>query len=116
MGQERGHRGAQLRVELAPADQPGVAKPIKLQAQHRELVPLDKPLTAQTGSALARWATGPTAAVDPAIEAEADSLAEQLLGMSSDKTKALEAINRQREQLDLGQFIAWANGQAKRAA
>ena len=37
---------------------PGVPIPIKLQAQHRAAVPLDKPLSEETGQALAEWARG----------------------------------------------------------
>lgn len=47
---------------LLTADAPGVPKPIKLQSQHRPLVPLDQPLTEDVGRKLAEWATGATAA------------------------------------------------------
>lgn len=43
---------------LLTADAPGLPKPIKLQASHRPLVPLDAPLTAEVGAALAAWARG----------------------------------------------------------
>jgi hypothetical protein len=43
---------------LLMADRPGVPKPIKLQEQHRPLVPLDQPLSEDTGTALAAWAAG----------------------------------------------------------
>ena len=43
---------------LLTADQPGFPKPIKLQEQHRALVPLDRPVTEETGRALAAWAAG----------------------------------------------------------
>lgn len=39
-------------------DRPGVAQPIKLQEQHRGLVPLDRPLDESVGAALAEWARG----------------------------------------------------------
>jgi len=39
---------------------PGVPIPIKLQAQHRDAVPLDRPLSEETGRALAAWARGET--------------------------------------------------------
>lgn len=42
---------------LSPQN-PGVPIPIKLQAQHRDAVPLDKPLSETTGRALAGWAAG----------------------------------------------------------
>lgn len=38
--------------------QPGVPLPIKLQAQHRELFPLDKPITEESGQRIAQWAAG----------------------------------------------------------
>jgi AAA domain len=43
---------------LLMADAPGVPKPIKLQEQHRGLVPLEKPLGEEVGRALAAWAAG----------------------------------------------------------
>jgi hypothetical protein len=43
---------------LLMADQPGVPKPIKLQEQHKPFVPLDQPLSEQTGKLLAAWAAG----------------------------------------------------------
>jgi hypothetical protein len=39
-------------------DKPGVPQPIKLQEQHRALVPLDRPLDEETGARLAAWASG----------------------------------------------------------
>jgi hypothetical protein len=43
---------------LLTADAPGIPKPIKLQEQHRPMVPLDKPIGEQTGLELAAWAAG----------------------------------------------------------
>jgi hypothetical protein len=43
---------------LLTADAPGVPKPIKLQAQHRALFPLDKPITEESGRMIAEWARG----------------------------------------------------------
>lgn len=37
---------------------PGVPNPIKLQEQHRALFPLDKPITEESGKAIAAWAAG----------------------------------------------------------
>lgn len=47
---------------LLMADQPGVPKPIKLQEQHKAMVPLDAPLSEETGKLLAAWAAGSSAA------------------------------------------------------
>ncbi len=43
---------------LMMADRPGVPLPIKLEQQHRPLVPLDAPMTEEVGQALASWAVG----------------------------------------------------------
>lgn len=43
---------------LLTADAPGVPKPIKLQAQHRDLFPLDRPINEDSGKRLAAWAAG----------------------------------------------------------
>lgn len=46
---------------LFTADAPGVPKPIKLQAQHRPLFPLDRPITRDCGRQIAEWAKGSAA-------------------------------------------------------
>jgi hypothetical protein len=43
---------------LLMADKPGVPLPIKLNEQHRSIVPLDRPLSTETGKGLAAWAAG----------------------------------------------------------
>jgi hypothetical protein len=43
---------------LVVADAPGVPIPLKLEQQHRPFVPLDQPLSEQTGKLLAAWAAG----------------------------------------------------------
>lgn len=48
---------------LLMADRPGVPRPIKLQQQHRAMVPLDAPLNEQTGRLLAEWAAGTSGSV-----------------------------------------------------
>lgn len=48
---------------LLMAEKPGFPRPIKLQEQHRPFVPLDRPLSEETGAALAAWAAG--AGTDP---------------------------------------------------
>jgi hypothetical protein len=46
---------------LFMADKPGVPKPIKLPEQLKPLVPLDRPVTSETGRALGEWAAGAAA-------------------------------------------------------
>ena len=55
---------------LLMADAPGIPKPIKLQEQHRALVPLDRPLDEETGRALAAWAKGSGTAANGKRSAE----------------------------------------------
>lgn len=43
---------------LVVSDAPGVPRPLKLQEQHHAFVPLDKPLSEDTGRLLAAWASG----------------------------------------------------------
>lgn len=50
---------------LLTADAPGVPLPLKLQQQHRPMVPLDKPLSEDTGRLLAEWAAGSPAVPSP---------------------------------------------------
>ncbi|WP_070998862.1 AAA family ATPase [Methylobacterium sp. C1] len=49
---------------LTPA-RPGYPVPIKLQEQHRAAVPLDRPLSEETGAGLAAWARGGAAPAEP---------------------------------------------------
>lgn len=61
---------------LLTANEPGVPKPIKLQEQHRALFPLDRPITEESGRAIAQWAAGGTKApaVDPLVKLREKSL------------------------------------------
>lgn len=46
---------------LMHADRPGIPRPIKLQEQHRPMIPLDKVITEEAGRLLAEWASGGSA-------------------------------------------------------
>lgn len=50
---------------LLTPDAPGVPKPIKLQAQHRAMFPLDSPITEDSGKRILEWAKGSTSAMPP---------------------------------------------------
>lgn len=62
---------------LLTSDAPGIPKPIKLNAQHRPLFPLDQPIDEESGRRIAQWASGvdslmvdiESAASMPALEA-----------------------------------------------
>jgi len=57
---------------LLTADKPGVPKPIKLQEQHRPMVPLDQPISEETGKRLGAWAQGSGAEPVPQSGADVD--------------------------------------------
>lgn len=59
---------------LLTADAPGIPKPIKLQEQHRDLFPVDKPISEGAGKRIARWAAGgsPRAPAVPVITSSTD--------------------------------------------
>lgn len=114
---------------LLMADAPGVPKPIKLQEQHKPFVPLDKPLSEETGAALAVWAAGgasPSPAGRPAALAdeelatiEARLLEHAELAGNSDAVTL--AIEKARQDKSPAQFAVWlrkqgANLDAKLAA
>lgn len=50
---------------LLMPDRPGVARPIKLQEQHKAFFPLDKPITEESGRLMAEWARGGAATAKP---------------------------------------------------
>lgn len=60
-----------ISLVLTP-DHPGVPQPIKLQEQHRPLVPLDVPLDERTGERLAAWAKGSGAEPSPTAASTAE--------------------------------------------
>jgi hypothetical protein len=99
---------------LLMADAPGVPKPIKLQEQHKPMVPLTEPLTEQTGRALAEWAKGSSgAAVIP--PAALEELTARLLELAPEDKKdvvaaALEA-NRVEHANAPDRHVAWLRRQ-----
>ena len=60
---------------LLLASAPGIPHPIKLQEQHKHLFPLDKPITEESGKALAQWAAGGSAPKPAAPDRKASILA-----------------------------------------
>ena len=43
---------------LLDPDKPGIPRPIKLQKQHRDLFPFDKPINEESGRLVSEWAKG----------------------------------------------------------
>lgn len=64
---------------LLMADAPGIPRPIKLQEQHKPFVPLDQPLSEETGAALAAWAAGSTTPAAPAAKSPTPAQGQQAL-------------------------------------
>ncbi len=86
---------------LLMADRPGVPKPIKLQEQHKPFVPLDAPLTEETGRALGSWAAGgtssagePSADYSPVAQAGLDESASPAV-ITEPQRKRLRAIQHE---------------------
>lgn len=78
---------------------PGIPRPIKLQEQHKEFFPLDKPITEESGRKLAQWANGSAASVPPPPTPEgaatfiSDAEAQKLLdGFGACDKNALQAF------------------------
>jgi len=87
--------------------EPGIPKPIKLEAQHRQFVDLTKPLDERVGAAFARWAAGdaplprrndpaPAAASGkPAKAYNPDELVKRYAGCGRIEYEELEARRRE---------------------
>lgn len=56
---------------MVHASAPGVPVPIKVQAQHKALFPLDRPIGEESGAKIAEWAAGRKAPVTPITNASA---------------------------------------------
>jgi len=111
---------------LLTADAPGVPKPIKLEARHRSFVPLDQPLSEETGRLLASWAAGagvpgvsPSSPASGALTdeevSEVVALAGRLLRHGDETGKRSEtqdAINRNAEKNPPKVHLEWLRAQA----
>lgn len=75
-----------LSLVLTPA-RPGFPVPIKLQAQHRAAVPLDQPLSEETGRALAEWARGGSA--EPKRQPQTSTFDPEAFGLSENGWRLL---------------------------
>lgn len=98
---------------LVLPDRPGVPHPVKLQEQHRHLVSLDRPLSAETGAELAAWAAGGAAPsdADPELLAAGEEWAAQGPGPLNTWWKGLTKDQKAQLQGDIERLM----GVAKRA-
>lgn len=78
---------------LLTADRPGIPHPIKLQEQHKAFFTTDKPITEQSGIAIAAWASGTKAApqTPSPASAPADESAGAATYISDEEAIALDA-------------------------
>lgn len=101
---------------LFTADQPGIPKPIKLQEQHRLLLPLDKPISEESGEVLATWAKGAT----PDEDERTAELTKDLLDLADEldrreATTDLIQKNRRRNRAHPAKHADWLEAQVANA-
>lgn len=112
---------------LVVADAPGVPRPIKLNEQHKPFVPLDQPLTEETGRALAAWAAGSAGepsngaplpqtgdATESASLADITAVATRLME-HGDPTVVGLAIEKHASEHTPAQHLAWLRRQEEKA-
>lgn len=105
---------------LLTAENPGLPLPIKVQDQHRPFLPLDAPISEQTGRDLARWAGGASDAEAQKAEGAASELVTELLAAAEilgarDKTSAAIASTRRLHASEPDKYVGWLTAQLKRA-
>lgn len=136
---ETEHKRAPLAFELTCSfllvpDRPGIPQPMKLPDPLRPLVPLDKPLSEETGQALGRWAAGnPQASkaargrrrgadapeakavdIDAEAKARVDKIVKLLPSAKHESTYSAVAENRQLHADDPAGHLAWLGAQLQR--
>lgn len=93
---------------LVTPDAPGVPKPVKLQEQHRAFVPLDAPISEETGKSLAAWAAGSvpagSVAPSPAPEPQDNAEVREVVELC---TRLLAAADESGTRAEAQQQINW---------
>jgi hypothetical protein len=102
---------------LLMPDRPGVPRPIKLNGQHRPLVPLDEPLSEPVGAAFAQWAAGDLDTTDAIREAnEAQVIDLLILADALGKKAQVEAkVDEHRASDSPAVFANWLRVQIANA-
>ena len=103
---------------LLTAEAPGVPKPIKLEGQHRPLVPLDQQLDERVGAALAGWAAGGVQAASEGVEINVDGLVAELLSLAEVLGKHGEVaakVNEHASLDSLDEYVTWLHVQIRNA-
>jgi len=103
---------------LVLPDRPGYPRPVKLPEMFKPFVPLDKPISEDTGAALAKWAAGePTTSRK---RSNAPKLTSELLELADKmgrRAEVAEAVNRNRQSTSAepARHVAWLEHQLERA-
>lgn len=100
---------------LVTPDAPGVPKPIKLEDQHRLLLPLDQPINEEAGAALGAWAHGASSAEQ---DERTPGLTARLLDLSDElgsRDTVTAAIQKHRRRSDPKSHADWLQAQVDRA-
>lgn len=103
---------------LVVSDAPGLPHPLKLQQQHRPFVPLDAPLSEETGRLLAQWAAGSSSGGGSSSPLSSEELAAELLDLADAKGMRPEVaakIEGRRAHDDDATFVRWLQTQIARA-
>lgn len=103
-----------LSLLLTPVN-PGVPIPLKLQEQHKASVPLDKPLSEETGRLLSEWARGGAPKIEPPADPQPDPALAALTAtgdaMANAGTAALKtwwsALPREQQHALKAKLPAW---------
>jgi hypothetical protein len=100
---------------LLLASQPGVPHPIKLPEKLKPFLPLDRPISEDTGRQLARWAAGGAAAEpSPEVAGLTDELLE-LADRLGKKDATAKAVERHRASHDEPSHVAWLRSKVEHA-
>lgn len=97
-------------------DKPGVPRPIKLPEPWLPFIALDKPISEETGAALAKWAT--VSGSGPATDRSVDGLVAGLLDLADQLGKRAETadqIDEKRAGLSPAKFVEWLQRQISAA-
>jgi len=99
---------------LFTADQPGVPKPIKIEQQHRLILPLDQPVSEEAGVELGAWARGQEDERDEQVR----DVTMELLGCADqlgNREDVTAAVQKHRRANTPPKHLKWLEGQLSRA-
>ena len=86
---------------LLTADAPGMPKPIKLEAQHKPMFPLDKPIDEESGRKVSAWASGGKVVSDAIKVAESFATLKSLEELKTVFGRAYQKAKRANDASDM---------------